>query len=123
FLYAGRFTEGFYDRLVAQGNSSRWATLFYTLFNSHGDMYSFILNSDFYAAFLVMLIPIALSMFFVEQRTWFKVLALLSVLLMNVCLFLTNSNDSFISMFLLAYPLYFLLGYKYVKEWGLSRRF
>ncbi len=123
FLYAGRFTQGFYDALLEEGSQSRWATLFYTLFNSHGDMYSFILNSDFYAAFLVMLIPIALSMFFVEQRTGFKVLALLSVLLMNVCLFLTNSNDSFISMFLFAYPLYFLLGWKYVKEWGLSRRF
>lgn len=127
FLYAGRYTEHFYEKMLQSSfwqtpENRPWATLVYTLTSSHADMYSFILNSDFYAAFLVMLIPIALSMFFVEQRTWYKVMALAAVLLMNVCLFLTNSNDSFIAMFLVSYPLYFLLGWKYVRGWGISRR-
>lgn len=119
FLYAGRYMEGFYEKYK---NMQPWGTLFYTLFSSHGDMYSFILNSDFYAAFLVMMIPLILSMFFVEQRTGTKILALSTFLLANLCLFLTNSNDSFIAMGI-AYILYFIIGYRYVKEWGLSRRF
>jgi tetratricopeptide (TPR) repeat protein len=126
FLFAGRFTKEFYINMANspywQTPERRpWSTLVYTFVNSN-EMYSFILNSDFYAAFLIMLIPIALSMFFVEQRTIYKTIALASFLLMNVCLFLTNSNDSFISIFLVTYPLYFLVGWKYVREWGLSRR-
>src|SRR5690606_6983770 len=59
FLYAGRYTEHFYEEMLKnpfwQSPKNRpWATLVYTLTSSHDDMYSFILNSDFYAAFLVM---------------------------------------------------------------------
>lgn len=119
FMYAKRYTQGLYRWLE---DVQPWGTLFYTLTNSSTEMYSFILNSDFYAAFLVMLIPIALAMFFVEKRLGFKVFALVSFLLMNVCLVLTNSNDSFISMGV-AYPFFIIMGVRYVKEWELSRQF
>ncbi len=128
FLFAGRYTQGFYTAMLQdpywQTEARRpWMIGVYTLTSSSGDMYSFILNSDFYAAFLVMLIPVSLSMFFVEQRTGYKILALAALLLMTVCLFLTNSNDSFIAMYLVAYPVYFLLGWWFVRDWGMSRRF
>lgn len=99
-----------------------WVTLFYTL-KMNKEMYSSVLNSDFYAAFLVMTLPIPLSMFFVERHLLHKSIALGTFLLMNVCLFLTNSNDSFMSVALITYPLYFFLGFRYVKGWGLSRKF
>jgi tetratricopeptide (TPR) repeat protein len=85
-------------------------------------MYSTILNSDFFAAYLVMTIPLSLSMFFVEDRVRFKAIAVATFLLMNVCLVFTNSNDSFMSMILITYPVYFLLGFTHLKELNLSRR-
>jgi len=113
YLYAGRFTGDFYQNMLRDPywqtpDRSRWATLFYTLFTSHGDMYSFILNSDFYAAFLVMIIPISISMFLLEEHIGLKVYALTSLLLMNVCLALTNSNDSFIAMGI-CYAIFFVV--------------
>lgn len=106
-----------------QPERAPWVTLFYTLKENREEMYSTVLNSDFYAAFLVMTLPIPLSMFFVERDLMHKAVALATFLLMNVCLFLTNSNDSFMSVALLTYPIYLILGFKYVKGWNLSRRF
>lgn len=129
FLYSGRYMEGFFNEHVRDNvwwdteERYPWKMAIYTLFVSAGDMFSFILNSDFYAAFLVMLIPLSLSMFFTEERTGYKVLALCAALMMNLCLFLTNSNDSFIAMFLFAYPFYFILGWKHVRQWNLSKSF
>ena len=119
FFYAGRFSENLRGIF---GSNALMNTLFYTLSGSHSEMYSFILNSDFYAAFLVMLIPIALSMFFVEQRLRYKILALASLLLMFICLIFTNSNDSFIAISIAA-PFYLILGWRYVRNWDLSRNF
>lgn len=126
FLYSQKYLKTFYLQIANSAfwqtpERQPWSTLVYTFIQSN-EMYSFILNSDFYAAFLVMLIPISLSMFFVEQRTAYKTVALASFLMMNVCLFLTNSNDSFLAIFLVTYPLYFLVGWRSVREWGLSRR-
>lgn len=126
FLYSQKYLKSFYVEIAKSAfwqtpERQPWSTLVYTFIQSN-EMYSFILNSDFYAAFLVMLIPISLSMFFVEQRRAYKAVALASFLLMNVCLFLTNSNDSFLSIFLITYPFYFLVGWRSVREWGLSRR-
>lgn len=130
FMFAGQgFTGLIYDYLVRSARTGgmlsqdvRWVTLFYTLKESK-EMYSTILNSDFFAAFLVMTIPFALSMFFVEEHLSFKILAIVTFLLMNVCLFFTNSNDSFLSIILITYPLYAILGYLYMQNWGLTKRF
>lgn len=121
FMNAGQgFTDIIYRHAKQAQWSSEWVTLFYTLAQSR-EMYSTILNTDFYAAFLVMTIPITLSMFFVEDHLAFKVLAVVTFLFMNVCLFFTGSNDSFMAI-LVCYILYFLLGFMYVEGWGISKR-
>ncbi len=96
FLYAG---QGFTDRIAAaMARSSYWgpqAKNLVTTLASSKEMYSTILNSDFYAAFLVMTIWLPLAMFFVEEHIGYKILAVATFLLMGVCLVFTYSNDSF----------------------------
>ncbi len=85
------------------------------------EMYSSILNSDFYAAFLVMTIWIPLCMFFVEEHAGYKVLALATFLLMLVCLAFTNSNDSYFAFGVLGAGTFVLLTWRHIREW-LSRK-
>lgn len=123
FLYAGRgFTDAMYE---AMKRSKFWSpqakNLVLTLATSK-EMYSTILNSDFYAAYLVMTLPIPLSMFFVEKRPLWRALAATTFLLMNVCLVFTNSNDSFMSMVFISYPLYFLLAWRHFRKVNISGR-
>lgn len=123
FFFAGQgFTGKLYDIAREKKWGPEWQTLLYTLARSKSEMYSTILNSDFFAAYLLMTIPITLAMFFVEEHLLFKVLAVVTFLLMNVCLFFTNSNDSFMSIVLITYPVFFLLGILYVKQWNVSKR-
>ncbi|MCX7019484.1 MAG: hypothetical protein WCK47_08815 [bacterium] len=126
FMFAGRgFTDAIYQAMLSSPGWRRnpeWITLFYTL-KSSNEMYSTILNPDFYAAYLLMMLPLPLSMFFVEEHIAFKILAVITFLLMNVCLFFTNSNDSFMAITFLTYPLYFFLGFRYVKTWNLTWKF
>jgi tetratricopeptide (TPR) repeat protein len=123
FLFAGRgFTDAIYN---AMKGSHFWSpqtkNLVLTLASSK-EMYSTILNSDFFAAYLVMTIPIPLSMFFVEDRVWMRGLAAATFLLMNVCLVFTNSNDSYMAMVFVAYPLYFLLAFRHFRKVNISRQ-
>lgn len=120
FMFAGQnWTQVLYEHGKAAGWSSDWNTLFYTLASSK-EMYSTILNTDFYAAYLVMTIPITLAMFFVEEHIGFKILAIVTFLLMNICLVFTNSNDSLFAVPIICYPVFFLLGFFYLKNWNLS---
>ncbi|MCX7625699.1 MAG: O-antigen ligase family protein [Candidatus Sumerlaeaceae bacterium] len=121
FLFAGR---GFTDMIYASMKGSKfWSpqakNLVLTLATSK-EMYSTILNSDFFAAYLVMTLPIPLSMFFIERRIALRALAAITFLLMNVCLVFTNSNDSFMSVVFITYPLYFLLIFRHFKKIRLS---
>ncbi len=122
FLFAGQgFTDAMYQ---AMKDSRFWSpnakNLVLTLATAK-EMYSTILNSDFFAAYLVMTIPIPLSMFFVEQRLALRALAVVTFLLMNVCLVFTNSNDSFMSMVFITYPVYFLLALPHFRKINISR--
>jgi tetratricopeptide (TPR) repeat protein len=119
FMFAGQgFTAIIYDFMKSDPfwRDSAWTTLFYTLKSSRGDMYSFVLNQDFYAAFLVMTLPIPLAMFLAEQRMLYRGLALSAFLLMNVCLILTNSNDSYPSI-IVGYILFFALYMIFARGW------
>lgn len=128
FFFAGRgFTDAIYNFMKSdpfwRRNYSEWITLFYTLKESR-QMYSTILNEDFYGAFLVMTTAIPLAMFFVEkEHFWRRIFALGTFLLMNICLVFTNSNDSYSATILILYPMFFVLGALFVKreEWGLTR--
>ncbi|MGB9691724.1 MAG: tetratricopeptide repeat protein [Candidatus Sumerlaeaceae bacterium] len=121
FLFAGR---GFTDAIYASMKGSKfWSpqakNLVLTLATSK-EMYSTILNSDFFAAYLVMTLPIPLSMFFIEQRLVLRAVAAMTFLLMNVCLVFTNSNDSFMSVLFITYPLYFLLIFRHFRKVNIS---
>jgi tetratricopeptide (TPR) repeat protein len=96
-----------------------WITLFYTLKESK-EMYSTILNPDFFAAFLIMTLTFPLAMFFVEEHVTFKVLAVTTFLLMLVCLFFTNSNDSFMALILSAI-VFLVLSISHIRQM-ISRR-
>ncbi len=128
FFFAGRgFTDAIYNYMKGDPMWSRdyreWMTLFYTLKESR-QMYSTILNEDFYAAFLVMTTAIPLAMFIVEKDSfWKRLFAFCTFLLMNVCLVFTNSNDSYSATVLILYPLFFFLSFRYLRreEWGLTR--
>ena len=56
-------------------------------------------------------------MFFVEDHISFKIMAIVTFLLMNVCLFFTGSNDSYMGAIIL-YGVFFTLGAIYVKSWN-----
>ncbi len=123
FLFAGRgFTDAIY---AAMKGSKFWSpqakNLVLTLASSK-EMYSTILNSDFFAAYLVMTLPIPLSMFFIERRLALRAMAAMTFLLMNVCLVFTNSNDSFMSVIFITYPLYFLLIFRHFRKVNISSR-
>ena len=85
------------------------------------EMYSTILNSDFYAAFLVMTIWLPLAMFFIEDHVGYKVFGLVTFLLMLVCLAFTNSNDSYFAFGVLGVGTFALLSWRHIREW-VSRR-
>lgn len=124
FMFAGQgFTDKIYEfmrssPLWQSRDNAPWVTLMYTL-KSSKEMYSTILNSDFYAAYLVMTIPLTLAMFFVEEHLAFKCLAVLTFLLMLVCLAQTNSNDSYLSI-VVGIAVFLILGFLFVKNWNLS---
>lgn len=84
------------------------------------EIYSTILNSDFYAAYLVMTIWIPLAMFFVEEHPGYKVLGFSTFLLMGICLVFTYSNDSYGSV-VLGLLVFGVLSYRHIREW-ISRR-
>jgi tetratricopeptide (TPR) repeat protein len=103
FLFGPNLLEILFTNMDAspwwRANPERqaWIQLVATLRSSR-EMYSTVLNSDFFAAFLVMMLPISAAMVFVETALWRRILALVSFLLAVICLMLTNSNDSFMSI-------------------------
>lgn len=122
FLYAGKdFTGQIYDYATEHKWSREWRTLFYT-FSHSKEMYSTILNSDFYAAFIIMTMPITLSIFFVEERLFIKTLAVATFLLMCVCLVFTNSNDSLMALVFIMCPMYFVMCFWYRDQLNLSKQ-
>lgn len=108
------FPAMLYQHAKSEKWGPEWITLFYTLKESK-EMYSTILNPDFFAAFLIMMIPTSLAMFFVEDHVWFKVLSITTFLLMLVCLFFTNSNDSFMAIVLMAI-IFLVLSISHLRE-------
>src|SRR5690606_17939305 len=106
-MYSGRFTGEWFQDLIRE--MPEWlGTLVYTLYMSRSDMMSFILNPDFYAAFLVMLMFLPLSMFLGETSVKWRVFGFITFLLSIVSLLFTNSNDSNIAL-LFSIPVYIAL--------------
>lgn len=69
--------------------------LFQTFVSAQDDMFSTILNRQFYAAFLVMLLPLSTAYSIVEERSHFwKYIGIATTFLMAICLYLAHSKAS-----------------------------
>ncbi|MCX7046486.1 MAG: hypothetical protein NTX50_13505 [Candidatus Sumerlaeota bacterium] len=73
---------------------SRIYDLLYTLASNH-EMFSTILNSDFYAAFLVIVFPLAVNLFMAPFRSWWEpILGFTTAVLAGISIVLARSNDA-----------------------------
>ena len=116
FHYAGGF--GFlYELLITdQNRSSPFAVMLYTYMDSRDDMFSTILNRQFYASFLVMLIPLSAAVAITEEKSHRKkYAAIAATLLMVICLYLAHSKAAAGSLVLSA--ALFLILYKLIGRY------
>lgn len=125
-LRSGWFSEWVYLKMQnpywQMPNRAPWITLVYTLVSASGELYSFVLNSDFYAAYLLISLPLTLSMFFVENRVVYKFIAMLAFFLTVTCIVISNSNDTYIATAVMV-PFYAYFAVKMIKEWNFTRKF
>ncbi len=100
--YAGMFTV-IYKILWGDPDivmpSTYIQNLTYTFLKSQ-EMFSTILNRDFYASLLVMLIPIGITSILISKGNNKIILSIASVILMFVCTVLALSKDSFAGLIL-----------------------
>lgn len=89
------------------------ANLFNSFITNENEMFSTILSRQFYAAFLVMLLPLVAAYSIIEEKSPFRrYLGIASMILMGICLYLTHSKASsgailiVIVAFLILYKLY-----------------
>jgi len=95
FHYAGGF-KIFIKIFVTEENRYRpMSILFQTFVSAQDDMFSTILNRQFYAAFLVMLLPLSAAYAIVEERShlW-RYIGIAATILMGICLYLAHSKAS-----------------------------
>jgi tetratricopeptide (TPR) repeat protein len=86
-MYQGFLWTAIYGWMNSHMAASPWTTLAYTLKMSSGEfMYSTILNSDFLAVFLVLLMPLTLASALIEERQGWKAVSLAAFALMALCL-------------------------------------
>ncbi|MFH0794920.1 MAG: O-antigen ligase family protein [bacterium] len=102
--------------------------LVYTL-AENPEMFSTILNRDFYCAYLVMYFPLALGMMLMSNRLIEKILGMVTVVTSLTCIFLTGSKDGWgalmavMALFGLMYFRYYhhgTLNKKYLATWALG---
>lgn len=75
-------------------------TLLYTL-RQNGDMLSTILNRDFYPAYLLMIVPLAIAMALYYRNIGAKIFFILMFFLMCICIILAFSKDTYLALFLM----------------------
>lgn len=119
FHYAGGFQ--LIENLFYQSESSKTSQLYmliHTFAFARDDMFSTILNRQFYAAFLVMLIPLSTAYSIVEDKKHFwKYAAIAASIFMVICLYLAHSKASSGALVLtaLAFIILYRLFAKYKK--------
>jgi len=95
FHYAGGFA--FLHKLLFPDENvqSPIAVLFLTFMGAQDEMFSTILNRQFYAAFLVMIMPLATAYAIVEEKShlW-RYVSIAALILMAICLYLAHSKAS-----------------------------
>ncbi|MBN1900702.1 tetratricopeptide repeat protein [Candidatus Sumerlaeota bacterium] len=85
------------------------SNMFNSFITADNEMFSTILQRQFYAAFLVMLLPLAAAYSIVEEESHLRrFVGIASVMLMGVCLYLTHSKTSIGAIVIVAPVFYFL---------------
>lgn len=78
-------------------------------------MLSTVLNRDFYGNFLIMVIPFALVIAFVEENPVKRIVAMVTIALSCLCIFFTNSKNTYAALMLL-FVLFSVLYHFYAKH-------
>ena len=95
FHYAGGFQILSKIFITEEQAGTPMSILFQTFQSSQDDMFSTILNRQFYAAFLVMLLPISAAYAIIEDKNpWRRYAAIASTIFMAICLYLAHSKAS-----------------------------
>lgn len=85
------------------------SVLFRTFMQSQDEMFGTILNRQFYAAFLVMLLPLSTAYAIIETKSHFgRYAAISSIIMMSACLYLAHSKASMGAIFATAIAFYIL---------------
>jgi tetratricopeptide (TPR) repeat protein len=87
-------------------NRPEWITLAQTLAASRDELFSTVLNTEFYAVFVIAASPIALALALVGTRRWQRAIGVTGFALANLCLALGGSWFPLIVGMLAAYPLF-----------------
>jgi tetratricopeptide (TPR) repeat protein len=121
FHYSGGFSllhKLFF--LGKEGGETPMSVLFKTFIQSQAenDMFGTILNRQFYAAFLVMLIPLSTAFAIIEDKSHaLRFAAIVSTILMGICLYLANSKASLGAIVVIAIVFFILYKrYAHFKE-------
>jgi tetratricopeptide (TPR) repeat protein/O-antigen ligase len=95
FHYAGGFGLLLKVFITKDNLYTPMGILFQTFVSAQDDMFSTILNRQFYAGFLVMLLPLTIAWSIVEDRShlW-KYVGIATAFLMVICLYLAHSKAS-----------------------------
>ncbi|MBN1900704.1 tetratricopeptide repeat protein [Candidatus Sumerlaeota bacterium] len=116
FHYAGGFKILIKVFVTKENHYAPMGILFQTFVSAQDDMFSTILNRQFYAGFLVMLLPLTVAYSIVEEKShlW-KYVGIATVFLMAICLYLAHSKAS--SGASLAVALAFILLYRFFARY------
>ena len=87
-----------------------WIIMAQTLAASRGELYSTVLNTEFYAVFVIAASPFALAMAIVGLGPWRRAIGAAGFVLANVCLALTGTWFPLLAGALIVYPLFLWIG-------------
>lgn len=107
-LYCSPMPEYLYE--LARQRFPLWSSLFYTLSASH-QMYSTVLNSSFYADFIIGLLPLILAVLITAHRKLTLATAAVAFVLSAICLYLTKSTPAFVVATLVVLPAFLWVGW------------
>jgi len=95
FHYSGGF-ELLYKTFITEANkTSPMSVLIQTFISAQDEMFGTILNRQFYAAFLVLMLPFSIAYAITEERSHFwRYIAIGTMILMGICLYLAHSKAS-----------------------------
>ena len=109
FHYSGGFGILYKVLITEQTKFSPISVLFQTFMSAQDDMFGTILNRQFYAAFIVMMLPFSLAYAITEERSHFwRYVAIATIMLLGICLYLAHSKASSGAIVVIAILFYIL---------------